>query len=89
MKKLVSVQEVDGEGLTALLGEYVVVFCLNYIYSGKLTGVNTHDILLEEAKIVYETGPLCNKDFKDAQGLPSNLYIRTACIEAYYRAARP
>ncbi len=83
MRKLVSVQEVDGEGLTALLGEYVTVWCLNYIYSGKLTGVNKDDILLEEAHIVYETGPLDGKKFQDAQLLPSPQYIRTAAIESY------
>lgn len=31
MKKLVSVQEVEGQGLDALLGEEVTFFCMNYI----------------------------------------------------------
>ncbi len=83
MKKLVSVVEVDGEGLASLLGEYVTVWCLNYIYSGKLAGVNRDDILLEEAVVVYETGTLKGSAFKDAQALPTPQYIRTAAIESY------
>lgn len=83
MKKLVSVTEVEGEGLLALLGQKVTVFCMNYIYTGTLTGVNTHDILLEDASIVYETGSLMDKSFTDAQPLPRSLYIRINSIESY------
>jgi hypothetical protein len=83
MKKLVSVQEVSGEGLEALLGEYIDVWCLNYIYSGKLVGVNSADILLEDAVVVYETGELTASSFKNAQRLPNPRYIRTAAIESY------
>ena len=63
MKKLVSVTEVEGEGLIALLGERVTLFCLNYIYTGKLTGVNDSCVKLEDASVVYETGPLKNKEW--------------------------
>ena len=85
MKKLVSVQEVEGEGLESLMGEQVIVWCMNYNYTGKLVGVNTHDILLEGASVVYETGPLCAEKFKDAQPLPNDLYVRIASIESYYK----
>jgi hypothetical protein len=88
MKKLVNVVEVEGEGLAALLGENVMVFCMVYIYSGKLAGVNKDDILLEDAKIVYETGELKAKTFKDAQSLPGPCYIRTASIESYCKSGR-
>lgn len=37
MKKLI--QEVEGEGLIALLGKRVTLFCMNYIYTGDLVGV--------------------------------------------------
>jgi len=89
MKKSVKVevQEVDGEGLLALLDERVVVFCMNYIYSGVLEGVNTHDILLTDASIVYDTGVLTAKSFADAQATPGDLYIRTSSIESYYKKA--
>ena len=83
MKKLVNVQEVEGEGLVALLGENVLIFCMNYIYTGVLTGVNTNDILLEKARIVYDTGAFTDKTFQDAQALPNVLYIRTNSIESY------
>lgn len=83
MKKIVSVTEVSGEGLEALLGEVVTLFCMNYIYTGKLTGVNTHDVLLEDAAIVYETGAFTDSYFKDAQKLPKPLYVRTSSIESY------
>jgi len=81
MKKIIEVTE--KEGLEGLLGEYVLVWCLNYFYSGKLIGVNEHDILLQDASVVYETGELTAKSFKDAQKLPGPWYIRIGCIESY------
>ena len=83
MKKLVNVTEVEGEGLVALMGQRVTLFCLNYIYTGLLVGVNTEDVLLKDPSIVYETGPLNNKDWKDAQKLPNDWYVRTSSIESY------
>lgn len=83
MKKVVEVTEVEGEGLTALLNEQVLVFCLNYIYSGKLIGVNDSCILLENPAIVYETGAFNNQQFKDAQKLPFQLYIQNSAIESF------
>ena len=80
MKKLV---EVENEGFESLLGEVITVFCLNYIYTGKLIGVNTTCILLDEPKIVYETGSFDSKDWKDAQSLPNEMYIQTSCIESF------
>lgn len=88
MKKLVNVQEVEGEGLISLLGEKVMLFCLNYIYAGKLAGVNEKDVLLEEASIVYETGELKAKKFTDAQETPGPLYVRTSAIESYCKSGR-
>jgi len=83
MKKIVTVTEVEGEGLVALLGKRVILFCANYFYSGTLVGVNAHDVLLEDAGIVYETGPLTAKVFKDEQKFGGHLYVRTGAIEAY------
>ena len=56
MKQIVTVTEVDGEGLDALLGQNVMLFCMNYIYAGKLVGVNDKFVKLENCSIVYETG---------------------------------
>ena len=88
MKKLVNVQEVEGEGLVGLLGENIMVFCMNYIYAGKLVGVNEKDILLDPAAIVYETGELVDKKFTDAQATPGPLYVRTTAIESYCKSGR-
>ena len=81
MKKLV--EEVEGEGLVSLLGEKVTLFCLNYIYTGKLAGVNETCVLLSDAKIVYETGELNTKTWKDAQSLPNKWYVSTGAIESF------
>jgi hypothetical protein len=83
MKKLVQVQEVEDEGLIALLGEQVILLCMNYFYAGKLVGVNDKDVMLEDGGIVYETGEFSNKSWKDFQKIPGTLYVRTTAIEAY------
>ena len=81
MRKIV--EEVSGEGLEKLLGEVVTLFCLNYIYTGKLLGVNASCVLLESASIVYETGPLMDKAWKDAQPLPNAWYVQIGSIESF------
>ena len=83
MKKIVTVTEVDGEGLVGLLGKRVLLLCANYFYSGTLAGVNTTDVLLEDAGIVYETGPWNGKGFQDEQKVGGNMYVRVDSIEAY------
>lgn len=79
------VQEVDGEGLISLLGKRVILLCTNYFYSGVLEGVNTSDVLLADAGIVYETGKLDADVFADFQkfGGDGKLYVRTESIESY------
>ena len=84
MKKLAEVIEVEGEGLVSLLGETVTLFCGVYIYSGTLDGVNESCVKLLKAQIVYETGPLTTKGFKDAQPLPGDAwYVQTGFIESF------
>ena len=85
MKKLVEVQEVPNEGLIALMGEVVTLFCMNYFYSGRLIGVNDDCVLLENCKIVYETGPFTEKHWKEAQALPNpkGHYVMKAAIESF------
>ena len=75
--------EVDNEGLDSLIGDTVTFFCLNYIYTGKLIGVNDKFVLLENPKIVYETGSFKDKDWTDAQSLPNNLYLMLATVESF------
>lgn len=83
MKKIVTVSEVEGEGFMALLGKRVTLFCMNYIYTGDLVGVNDTCVLLENPAIIYETGAFNTKDWKDAQALPSSLYVQMAAVESF------
>lgn len=81
MKKII--EEVEGEGLVKLLGQRVTLFCLNYIYTGKLSGVNETCVLLTDAAIVYETGGLMDAKWKDAQPLPNDWYVQLSAIESF------
>jgi hypothetical protein len=81
MKKLV--EEVSGEGLEKLMGERVTLFCANYIYTGKLVGVNERCVLLSDAAIVYETGSFDSKGWQDAQKLPNDWYVSIGAIESF------
>ena len=83
MKVITTVAEVEGEGLESLLGQTVTFFCAVYIYTGKLIGVNTTCVKLEDPKIVYETGAFSEKNWRDAQALPNTIYLQIAMIEAF------
>ena len=78
-----TITEEENEGLIALLGQTVTFFCAVYIYTGKLVGVNKTCIKLENPHIVYETGSFSNKEWKDAQKLPNELYLQVAMVEAF------
>lgn len=72
------------EGLESLLGQNVTLFCMNYIYTGTLVGVDDVQVKLDNAKIVYETGSLDSKDWTDAQSLPNGTwYVRLSSVESY------
>lgn len=78
------VDEKDREGLEAFLGETITVFCALYFYTGKLVGVNSTCIKLEDTFIIYETGAFSEKGWKDAQKLPhKHWYIQTGMIESF------
>ena len=78
------VDEKEGEGLEAMLGETITVFCALYFYTGKLIGVNTTCIKIEDPYIVYETGSFSEKGWKDAQKLPHKYwYVQTSMIESF------
>ena len=81
MKKVV--EDAQAEGLEKFLGEKITLFCLNYIYTGRLLGVNDSCVLLAEAAVVYETGAFNDKSWKDAQPLPQNWYVQRAAIESF------
>jgi len=74
----------EAEGLESLLGEVITVFGASWIYTGKLVGVNTTCIKLENPSIVYETGAFTEKNWKDAQKLPHKFwYVQTGMIESF------
>ncbi len=82
MKVLVETKE--GEGLESFMGQVVTLFCGVYIYTGKMVGVNETCVKLEDARIVYETGPFDDKKWKDAQALPTKTwYVTTHSIESF------
>lgn len=85
MKKLVQVEEVQGEGLIALLGERVTFFCSNYIYTGTLVGVNDEFVKLEKGGIVFETGAFTDDKWKDYQPFPGGGvgYVMKQAIETF------
>ncbi len=77
------IEEVENEGLMALMGKTVTLFCVNYIYAGKLVGINKSCIKLENAHIVYETGAFSAHSFKDAQKVGNEFYIQLQAIESF------
>jgi hypothetical protein len=82
MKRIV--ETTSNEGLEALLGEKVTLFCTRYIYTGKLIGVNANFYLLEDPSIVYETGEFSKSDWADAQKLPKKeWYVMLHSIESF------
>lgn len=83
MKKIIECE--DQEGLLAFLGEPITVYCMNYIYTGTLIGVNDTYIKLDkkDACIVYETGPLTDAKFKDAQKCGRDRYVMIQAIETF------
>lgn len=82
MKRLV--EDVSGDGLEKLLGKEVQLWCMNYIYSGKLVGVNEHDVCIANPHVVYETGELNDRKWKDAEPMGlDEFFVRTSAIEGY------
>jgi hypothetical protein len=77
------IEDVENEGLMSLLGKTVTLFCANYIYAGKLVGVNKTCVKLENAHLVYETGPFNESKFKDAQKLNKEFYVNVDAIESF------
>ena len=84
MKKLVQVQEIEGEGLESLLGERVLIICAGYFYEGKLIGVNDSFIKLDDAGIVYSTGTWSDKNYADIQKFHTKeWYVQRGLIESF------
>ena len=83
MKRIIESDKPDG--LEGLLGERVTLFCAAYIYTGKLAGMDDTCVKLVDASIVYETGPLNDKVWQDAQALPGPWYVQLSSVESFGR----
>lgn len=79
----VSVVEVENEGFMSLLGKQIEIRCNVYIYAGTLMGVNETCVKLDNAAIVYETGPHSDKTYKDAQKIGDGQYVQMALVESF------
>ena len=77
------IKEDENQGMLALIGKRITIFSLNYIYTGDLIGVNDDCVLLDNPAIVYETGAFDNKEWRDAQELPGQIYVMKGCIESF------
>jgi len=77
------IEKNDREGLHALMGKRITLLCDCYFYTGKLIGVNDTCVKLQDAGIVYETGPFTDKKWEDMQELPNCWYVQIASIESF------
>ena len=84
----VKLVEVENEGLISLLGNEVLIMCVNYFYAGTLVGVNDTCIKLTNVHIVYETGPFTGNKYKDAQKIADEHYIQIAAIESFSKQSK-
>ncbi len=84
MKVVTNISEVEDEGMLALIGENVEIFCGIYIYAGMLVGVNDTCVKLQKPHVVFETGNFTDKTYKDAQPMGKEYhYIATGFIESF------
>lgn len=82
MKRIIETQDVSG--LEALMGEKVLLMCANYFYAGKLVGVNTSVVELEDAAVVYQTGEWKSKEYAEQEKLHAKVwYVQVASIESF------
>lgn len=87
MKKVVTVTEVDGEGLEYFLGKRILVIAQSYFYAGTLSGINTTCILLEDARFVLESGSFEGKGLANAEKVKGGkIYVQKSAIEAFFES---
>jgi hypothetical protein len=84
MAKNTNRSSVTRTGLAAYKGRTIVIYCANYIYTGTFLGIDKTSVLPslmlgDDAAIVYETGPLTDPNWKDAQpfGRPHNVAVQS------------
>ena len=80
MKKII---ECAVDDIESLLGEEVLLMCMNYFYAGRLVGVSAKLVKLDGCRLVYETGEWSAKAWKDAQLIGDAHYVTRASIESF------
>ena len=70
------------------IGKTVLVFCMNYIYTGVVKSVTKNEAVLSRGAIVYETGSFDSAKFGDAQLLGDELVIRLSSMESYHETKK-
>jgi hypothetical protein len=73
----------ENEGLTAFLGQRVLLMGLKFFYEGILVSVNGTLAKLQDAGIVYETGRWDAKVYKDLQKVHADLYVNMEAVESF------
>lgn len=87
MKKIVTVTEVENEGLEFFLGKRIFIIAQSYFYCGTLTGINTGCVLLEDASFVLESGNFEEKGIKYSEKIPGGkCYVQKSSIEAFFES---
>ena len=69
--------------MQSLLGKKVLLMCANYFYTGKVVSANDSFIKLDNAAIVYETGPWNTTKFLDEQNIGDSHYVMINAIESF------
>lgn len=58
---------------------------MNYNYIGTLTGVNITCIQLDDAKVVFETGPYTSATMKNAEFVhKKRLFVQLSAVESFW-----
>jgi hypothetical protein len=80
MKKIV--ETTDACGLDALIGETVFLMCANYFYRGKMTGVNSTFVQLDDCEIIYNTDK-AGKIIDRGSAPAKTWFVEKRMIESY------
>ena len=83
-----SAATVVGAPMERLIGKTVVLWCVNYIYSGTLVAVSGGTATLDDAVVVYETGELDATEWETAKRLPSQWCVQLSAVESFGQPRR-
>ena len=87
MKKIVTVAEVENEGLEFYLGKRIFIVCNNYFYVGTLTGINATCVLLEDPRFILESGNFEEKGIAYSEKIPGGkCYLMKSAIESFFES---